>query len=88
MVDSAERDQKVLAVPISSPRYQEIHTIDQVWPHLRREIEHFFTIYKELEGKQTRMDGWLGPADARRLIIECRQAFLDKKATPEPDGPS
>jgi inorganic pyrophosphatase len=78
MVDSEERDQKVLAVPISSPRYQQIHTIDQVWPHLRREIEHFFTIYKELEGRQTRMDGWLGPADARKLIVESRQAFLDK----------
>ena len=89
MVDSEERDQKVLAVPISSPRYQQIHTIDQVWPHLRREIEHFFTIYKELEGRQTRMDGWLGPADARKLIVESRQAFLDKKATPpKPGSPS
>ncbi len=83
MVDSAERDQKILAVPISSPRYQEIHTIDQVWPHMRREIEHFFTIYKELEGKQTRMDGWRGPKDARKLIVETRQAFLDQKAAIE-----
>jgi len=80
MVDSSERDQKVLAVPISSPRYQEIHTVDQVWPHMRREIEHFFTIYKELEGKQTRMEGWRGPAEARKLIMTCRQAYLDAKA--------
>lgn len=80
MVDSAERDQKILAVPKSSPRFEQIHTIDQVWPHLRREIEHFFTIYKELEGKQTHMEGWLGPIDARRLIMESRQAYLDNKA--------
>ena len=80
LVDSSEKDQKVLAVPISSPRYQEIHTIDQVWPHMRREIEHFFTIYKELEGKETRIDGWLGPKEARKLIVETRQAFLDARA--------
>jgi inorganic pyrophosphatase len=86
LVDSSEKDQKILAVPISSPRYQEIHTIDQVWPHMRREIEHFFTIYKELEGKETRIDGWKGPMDARKLIVETRQAYLDKKANVEKDG--
>jgi inorganic pyrophosphatase len=80
LVDSSERDQKILAVPKSSPRYQEIATVDQVWPHMRREIEHFFTIYKELEGKQTRIDGWRGPIDARKLILDCRQSYLDAKA--------
>jgi len=80
LVDSSERDQKILAVPKSSPRYQEIATVDQVWPHMRREIEHFFTIYKELEGKETRIDGWRGPIDARKLILDCRQAYLDAKA--------
>ena len=80
LVDSSERDQKILAVPTSSPRYQEIHTMDQVWPHMRREIEHFFTIYKELEGKETRIEGWRGPAEARKLIHETREAFLKGKA--------
>ena len=80
MVDSSERDQKILAVPISSPRYQEIHTVDQVWPHMRREIEHFFTIYKELEGRVTTMEGWGGPMEARRAIVESRQRYLDLKA--------
>ena len=80
MVDGEERDQKILAVPKSSPRYQEIHGIDQVWPHMRREIEHFFTIYKELEGKQTHMEGWRGPIEARKLILDTRMAYLKKKA--------
>jgi inorganic pyrophosphatase len=86
LVDSSEKDQKILAVPTSSPRYGEIHTVDQVWPHLRREIEHFFTIYKELEGKETRIDGWRGPAEARKLIMETRQAYFDKKAASGIDG--
>jgi inorganic pyrophosphatase len=83
LVDSSERDQKILAVPKSSPRYSEIATVDQVWPHMRREIEHFFTIYKELEGKETRIEGWRGPIDARKLILDCRQAYLDAKAETE-----
>src|SRR5262249_39514701 len=87
LVDSSERDQKILAVPMSSPRYQEIHAIDQVWPHMRREIEHFFTIYKDLEGKQTRIDGWRGPIDARKLIVETREAYLRRKAHPEVKKP-
>ena len=80
MVDGEERDQKILAVPKSSPRYQEIHGIDQVWPHMRREIEHFFTIYKELEGKQTHLEGWRGPIEARKLILDTRMAYLNQKA--------
>jgi inorganic pyrophosphatase len=80
LVDQSENDQKVVAVPISSPRYEQIHSMDQVWPHLRREIEHFFNIYKELEGKETRVEGWLGPMDARKLIVSTRQAYLDSKS--------
>ncbi len=81
MIDSAERDQKVLAVPTRNPRYEQIHTIDQVFPHTRREIEHFFTIYKELEGKRTVMEGWGGPKEARKAILESRQAYMEAKET-------
>ncbi|MCS7023612.1 MAG: inorganic diphosphatase [Bryobacteraceae bacterium] len=79
MEDNEERDQKVLAVPMNNPRYDQIHTMDQIFPHVRREIEHFFTIYKELEGRVTRIRGWGGPADARRVIVESRKRYLDRK---------
>jgi inorganic pyrophosphatase len=81
MEDNAEGDQKVLAVPRRDPRYDQIHTMDQIFPHVRREIEHFFTIYKELENRVTRMRGWGGPAEARRTIMESRQRYLDSKLT-------
>lgn len=81
--DRNETDQKILAVPKGDPRYAEIHTIDQVFPHVRREIEHFFLIYKELQGVTTESSGWEGPADARRVILESRKAYLEKNsATP------
>ncbi len=80
MVDEHEKDQKILAVPNRNPRYDEIHTIDQIFPHVRREWEHFFTIYKELEGRVTTTQGWDGPREARRAILNCRKTYLDNRA--------
>ncbi len=77
MVDNSERDQKVLAVPTRNPRYDQIHTMDQIFSHVKREIEHFFTIYKELEGKVTKMEGWGGPREARKAIQESRERYLE-----------
>ena len=79
MRDQREEDQKVLAVPKGDPRYDEIHTIDQVFPHVRREIEHFFQIYKELQGAKTNIEGWGGPKEARKAITESRANYLAVK---------
>jgi len=76
MVDQKDPDQKILAVPVRNPRFEQIHTIDQVFPHNLREIEHFFTIYKELEGKRTEMRGWRGPREARETIRVARERYL------------
>ena len=79
MVDEQEPDQKIIAVPNKNPRFDQIHTMDQVFPHKLREIEHFFAIYKELEGKVTEMRGWRGPREARELIRVSRKRYLDSK---------
>lgn len=78
MIDQQEQDQKILAVPNRNPRYDEIHTIDQIFPHVRREIEHFFTIYKELEERVTQTQGWDGLREARKVIVDSRNAYLQK----------
>jgi inorganic pyrophosphatase len=79
MEDNDERDLKVLAVPTKNPRYDQIHTMDQIFSHVRKEIEYFFSIYKELEGKITKMNGWGGPSDARKAITESRNRYLESK---------
>jgi inorganic pyrophosphatase len=84
MVDEHGPDQKILAVPDRNPRYEQIHTIDQIFPHVRVEIEHFFAIYKELEGKKTEMKGWQGPMEARAEILASRQRFLKTKPPAQP----
>ena len=78
MIDQQQSDQKILAVPNRNPRYDEIHSMDQIFPHVRREIEHFFAIYKELEGRVTTTQGWDGPREARQAILDSRKAYLEK----------
>ena len=81
MIDQDESDQKILAVPNRNPRYDEVHSMDGIFAHVRLEIEHFFTIYKELEGRKTATLGWGGPGDARKAIREGRKRYLDSTAT-------
>ena len=81
MVDQDEPDTKILAVPDRDPRFTEIHSIDQVFPHVLQEIVHFFTIYKELEDKKTEIKGWLGPRETRQAILDSRNRYLKKKKT-------
>jgi inorganic pyrophosphatase len=79
MTDEKGPDEKILAVLERNPRYDQIHTVDQIFPHVRREIEHFFDIYKSLEGKHTEISGWRSPKEARQRIIEARERYLDRK---------
>jgi len=58
MVDEKGLDDKILCVPIEDPLWNHIFTLDEVSPHLLKEIEHFFKIYKDLEGHKTGVKGW------------------------------
>lgn len=51
-------DEKILCVPLHDPLWNHIESLPDVPPHLLKEIEHFFTIYKELEKKKTGVEGW------------------------------
>jgi inorganic pyrophosphatase len=75
LVDEGELDHKILAVPDRDPRFDAIHALDDMRPHWRVELEHFFAIYKELEGKTTVIRGWRDHEAARQVIRESRERF-------------
>lgn len=79
MMDQGARDEKILAVPERNPRFDQIRAIEDVPPHTRREIEHFFKIYKDLEGKRTEVREWAGIARAHEWILQSRRGFLDSR---------
>jgi len=56
----------------SDPRYQRIEDLTGVEPHVLKEIEHFFNVYKNLEGRRSLTCGWSGKAEAHQRIETCR----------------
>ncbi len=64
MTDRGQQDCKVLAVPNSDPLFAEFQDLDNVPKHFLREVEHFFTTYKQLEGVTTHPEGWSNAAAA------------------------
>ncbi len=77
MADEKGEDQKVLAVPVDDPRFAGVTSLKDVAPHRLREIEHFFEIYKDLEGKVTTIGDWHDVEATHELIRESLDAFVD-----------
>ena len=52
--------------------------INQLPSHIFEEIKNFFNIYKNLEGKQTKVDEFGGPVDAAKIIYKCIDIYNEK----------
>ena len=73
MEDEAGEDAKLLAVPIDklSTIYRNIETPRDLPELTLAQISHFFEHYKDLEpGKWVKVKGWVGPAEAKREILD------------------
>lgn len=75
MRDEKGIDHKVLCRPVEEPMWAHIRELSDVPPHLLKEIEHFFTVYKDLEKKKTGIDGWEDRTEANRVIHEAQDRF-------------
>ena len=73
MADEKGPDEKILCVPIQDPHWTGIEGLDDVPAHLLREIEHFFTIYKDLEEKEVLVEGWEPREEAEAVIRASRK---------------
>gem|GEM_PF-7028031 len=52
--------------------------ISQLPDHLLDEIQHFFTVYKELEGRTTVVSKAQNREVATRVIVECIRNYEEK----------
>src|SRR5436309_5726640 len=78
MLDQGTPDEKVLAVGKNNPRYRDVWNYSEIYPHILREITHFFSIYKDLEGKRVETKGWNDASAARALITESQRSFNEQ----------
>ena len=77
MEDEAGLDGKILAVPVESvdPFQKNITSLADVSITEQKRIQHFFETYKDLEeDKWSRVIGWRGSNEARKLILDTMQA--------------
>jgi inorganic pyrophosphatase len=75
MIDGGKLDDKIIAVPFSDPTYRGIKSIDELPSHIFDEIMHFFTVYKQLESKQTAVKTLFDYAEAVDIIREAIAAY-------------
>ncbi len=76
MIDGGKQDDKIIALPFSDPTHQGVKSIHELPPHIFDEIRHFFTVYKQLENKQTAVKELFDRAEAEEIV---RRAIEDYK---------
>lgn len=74
MIDSGDRDEKILCVPDKDPRYAQIKSLKDIAQHRLDEIAEFFRTYKNLEKKKTEIVGWHDVDRVQPLVDKCIKA--------------
>ncbi len=77
MIDSDRSDEKIIAIPASDPNYNMYTNIDQLPMHVFEEMRHFFTVYKNLEHKDTAVDEVKGRDEALKVIAEAIDRYIE-----------
>lgn len=78
MLDSGKLDEKIIAVPFNDPTYSSYKSITDLPSHVCNEIRHFFTVYKNLEEKDTVVNEEEGPEEAKQIINKCIDNYIEK----------
>jgi inorganic pyrophosphatase len=65
-----ERNDRVIALPLKSPRADGLATVFDLPERLRDELSRFFINVTAFEGKDPSIVGWEGPDAARTLILD------------------
>ena len=68
MMDNGRGDEKIIAIPYNDPNYNNYKNIDELPAHIFEEMKHFFTVYKNLENKETAVNE-VSPRDVACDVI-------------------
>ncbi|MBE5742961.1 MAG: inorganic diphosphatase [Clostridiales bacterium] len=68
MEDNGAADEKIIAIPFTDPNYNTYKGFDDLPRHIFDEMQHFFAVYKQLEGKNTAVHTVQGKKEALEII--------------------
>lgn len=75
MTDGGKNDEKIIAIPYDDPSYNSYNDISDLPAHIFDEMRHFFSVYKQLEQKETAVEEIKGREEALRIIGECIENY-------------
>jgi inorganic pyrophosphatase len=78
MADEKGPDDHVVCVPLNDPSWNTLEDVDDLPDQLRKEIGHFFDIYKDLDAdRHSEVRGWGDRQAALETIEQARKMFRD-----------
>ena len=80
MSDEEGQSDKLVCVPTDDPAWDEVDDLDALPTQLRSEIQHFYSMYKQPEGKEVDIQGWDDAAAAAAAIEKAREQYQEKRS--------
>jgi inorganic pyrophosphatase len=80
MHDEKGEDDKIICVPIHDPGWNDLEDLDDLPVQLRKEIPHFFSVYKDLDEKPVEIQGWRSREEALEVIADARRLHEEHRA--------
>ena len=77
MIDNGRNDEKIIAIPLHDPTYNQYTDIDQLPAHVFEEMRHFFSVYKNLENKTTAVNEVSGREEAICIIRAAIDSYIE-----------
>lgn len=78
MIDSGEKDDKIIAVASKDPSVNHISTIEEMPQHFINELRNYFEQYKVLENKQVQIEEFQNKEIAYKIIEEAIDLYRQK----------
>ena len=77
MIDNGRNDEKIIAIPFNDPNYNAYKNLPELPTHIFEEMRHFFSVYKNLENKETAVNEISGREVAIKIINESINNYIE-----------
>jgi len=83
MVDGGDSDAKIIAVPTTDVRWDDVEDLEDLNKHALKEYQHFFETYKQLNGKdqeksRVTISGYRGRKEAVEAVSHSMELYQQK----------
>lgn len=78
MTDSGDSDDKIIAVPVEDPRWEEVKDLADLNQYTLKEFKHFLETYKLIENKKVEITGVEGKNKAIEAVEKSIRLYKEK----------